>query len=162
MPAPSGLSGAALTAQALTGVASPRAARPRIGRRGLPMLSAIPLFAGLSKRHLRHVADLAEEVRFRDGTVMVRAGTPGRALYVIAEGRARVARGVVPIGRAIARLGPGDFFGEIALLDGGPRSASVVADGPVVAIRLMRGAFLKLMRSEPAIAMAVVQTLAQR
>ena len=123
MPAPKDLSLAELTAQALTGLAPPRPTRPTMGRRGMPLLSDIPLFAGLSKRHLRRVADLAEEVPFQDGRLMVQADSPGQALYVIAEGNARVFRGVVPTGRPIARLGPGDFFEEIALFDGGPRTA---------------------------------------
>ncbi len=151
-----------LTAQALTGLAPPHAARPTMGRRGVALLSQVPLFEGLSKRHLRHVADLAEEVRFGDGRIVVQAGSPGRAFYVIADGKANVFRTVLPSGRRIARLGPGDFFGEISLLDGGPRSATVVADGSVLAIRLMRGAFHKLLRSEPSIALAVMQGLANR
>jgi CRP-like cAMP-binding protein len=81
---------------------------------------------------------------------------------VSADGRAKVFRTIVATGRPIARLGPGEFFGEIALLDGGPRSATVVAEGDVRAIRLMRGAFHKLLRSEPGIALAIMQGLAAR
>ncbi len=161
MPMPS-MPPSDLTAQALTGLMPPPSARMTMGRKGIPLLGKVPLFSGLSKRHLRRLADLAEDVRFAGGRQIVQAGTPGKAFFVILEGNAKVYRGVVPTGRAIARLGPGDFFGELALLDGGPRTASVVADSRVTAVRLSRGAFQKLLKSEPDIAVAIMVGLARR
>jgi CRP-like cAMP-binding protein len=126
------------------------------------LLEGVPLFAGLSRRHVRRIASLSDEVRFRDGRVIVEAGTPGTTFFVLADGRAKVYRAKIASGRPIARLGPGDFFGEMALLDGGPRSATVVADGAVVAVRLSRSAFRKIVSREPSISLAVMGELASR
>ncbi len=154
-----------VTAQALAlgvGAAPDATGRPTMGRKGVHLLSNVPLFAGLSRRHLRRIADLAEEMRFGQGRIIVQSGAPGKAFYIIAEGRAKVVRSVTGSGRAIARLGPGDFFGEMALLDGGPRSASVVAEIPLTAIRLPRGPFRRLLQSEPAVALKIMEALASR
>jgi len=131
-----------------------------IGRRGLELLAGVPLFAGLSRPHLRRVARVAELVRYGAGRPVVRLGAKGSAIFVLAEGTVAVRRG--PSGRTIATLGPGDFFGELALLDGLPRSASVVATSPVVAIRIDRAPFLKLLRDEPVIGVRVMEALAGR
>jgi CRP-like cAMP-binding protein len=139
---------------------------PFVGRRNrsatIGLLQDVPLFAGLSRRHLRRIASLANEVRCRDGRVIVEAGTPGSAFYAIANGRAKVYRSKIPSGRPIARLGPGDFFGEMALIDGGPRSATVVADGDVLAVRLSRSTFKKVVAKEPSVALAIMAELAGR
>jgi CRP/FNR family transcriptional regulator len=137
-------------------------APPALGKDRIPLLAGIPLFEGLSRRHLGRLAKLAGEARFREGAMMVQAGRPGLAFHVILEGRARVVHGVLPTGRTIVRLGPGDYFGELALLDGGPRSASVVADTPVTTMRLPRGEFRRILRSEPDIALKLLQGLATR
>jgi CRP/FNR family cyclic AMP-dependent transcriptional regulator len=126
------------------------------------LLAEVPLFAGLSRRHLRRIAAAADEVRFRHGRAIVEAGLPGSAFYAIANGRAKVYRSKIPSGRAIARLGPGDFFGEMALIDGGPRSATVVADGEVLAVRLSRSAFKKVVAKEPSVALSIMAELAGR
>ncbi len=116
-------------------LASPgRGKRPTLGRRGVALLADVPLFAGLSRRHLRRLAGLAEEVPFGAGRTVVQNGSRGNAFYVIVEGTAKVLAGYST--RTFARLGPGDFFGELALLDGGPRTASVVAETPLVTIRI--------------------------
>src|SRR5205085_2399196 len=83
-----------------------------------------PIFTGLSKRHLRGIAGIARERRFQEKETVAEEGKPGNDFYVILGGQAKV----VKRGRTIATLFPGDFFGEIALLDGAPRSASVVAE----------------------------------
>lgn len=122
------------------------------------MLSSVPIFLGLSKRHLRKMAEISDEVEFRRGETIVQEGLLGETLYVLLEGQARVARG----GRTIARLYPGDFLGEIALLDGQPRVASVVAETPVVAVRIFRRAFLEVVRQEPVVAIPILEELARR
>jgi CRP-like cAMP-binding protein len=138
-----------------------RVSRPAgIGRHGLDLLARVPLFAGLSRPHLRRVARLAELVRYGEGRPIVRLGAKGSAVFVLAEGTVAVRRG--PSGRTIATLGPGDFFGELALLDGLPRSASVVSTSPVAAIRIERAPFLKLLRDEPVIGVRVMEALAGR
>jgi CRP-like cAMP-binding protein len=133
---------------------------PAMGRRGLELLRGVPLFAGLTTSHLRHVAKLAEAVRFAEGRPIVQRGAKGSSFYVLAEGTASVRKG--PSGRTVATLGPGAFFGELALLDGHPRSASVVATSPVTAIRIERPAFIALIRKEPVIGLRVMQGLTQR
>src|SRR5207344_1429042 len=103
---------------ALQGGASRRA----LDRQGVALLTTVPLFAELPRRHLRRLAGLAEQVRFGAGRTVVQNGSRGTGFYVIVEGTAKVTVGYS--NRAFARLGPGDFFGELALLDGGPRTAS--------------------------------------
>ena len=87
----------------------------------------------------------------------MRVGKPADAFYVILDGQARVE---VP-GRPVD-LASGDFFGEMALLDGEPRSATVVAVGEVYALTIGRAKFLKLLESEPKIALAIMATLTGR
>jgi CRP-like cAMP-binding protein len=130
----------------------------RLGKRGAGVLSGVPIFLGLSKRHLRRVAEISDEVSFRLGESIVQEGMLGETLYVLLQGEAKVSRG----GRTIARLYPGDFFGEIGLLDGGPRIASVVAETPVVAVRVFRHAFLDLVQQEPLLSISILAELARR
>jgi CRP-like cAMP-binding protein len=146
-------------------VGSPRGAEigePRdLNREGhdwLGTLEGVPLFEGLSKRHLRRIAKLAHVRRFVSGAAMVRAGEAGTAFFVLLDGTARV---VPPSGRA-RRLGAGSFFGEMALLDGAPRSAGVVAEGEVLTLTIGRSSFRKLLRAEPALTEALLRTLAAR
>jgi CPA1 family monovalent cation:H+ antiporter len=124
----------------------------------LGALAEVPLFEGLPKRQLRRVAKLARVRRFAPGSVMVRTGDPGRSFYVLLDGDAKVVR----TGAKSRRLGAGDYFGEMALLDGAPRSADVVADGEVLALTVGRNEFGKLLRAEPALAQTLLRTLAAR
>ena len=87
-------------------------------------MARAPLFASLPPRDLRSLAEVTSVERHQAGSTMVKEGAAGTAFFVILEGRAKVVIG----SRGIAGLGPGDFFGEISLLDGDPRTASVVAD----------------------------------
>jgi len=130
----------------------------RVGHDWLNTLADVPLFEGLSKRHLRRIAKLARIRRFADGAAMVRVGDAGRTFYVLLDGNAKVNRP----GRRSVRLGAGAFFGEMALLDDSPRSADVVADGEVLALTIDRPGFTKLLRSEPALSQALLRTLAAR
>jgi CRP-like cAMP-binding protein len=130
----------------------------RVGHDWLSTLAEVPLFNGLSKRQLRRIAKLARVRRFAPGSTMVRTGDPGKSFYVLLDGKARVVR---VNGRA-RRLGAGDYFGEMALLDGAPRSAAVVADGEVLALTIDRPGFMKVLRAEPALAQALLGTLAAR
>jgi CRP-like cAMP-binding protein len=130
----------------------------RLGHDWLGTLAEVPLFDGLSKRHLRRIAKLARIRRFGSGSAMVRAGDPGRSFYVVLDGNAKVVRP----GARSRRLGIGDYFGEMALLDDAPRSADVVADGEVLVLTIDRAGFAKLLRAEPALAQALLRTLAAR
>ena len=89
-----------------------------------------------------------------EGAAVVRIDDPGDTFYVILEGEAKV---VARSGRVLSRLYPGEFFGEISLLDGGPRTASVVAETPLLLSGLPRGAFQKLLMAEPAVAAKLLQ-----
>jgi CRP-like cAMP-binding protein len=130
----------------------------RVGHDWLGTLGDVPLFEGLSKRHLRRIAKLARIRRFAGGAAMVRVGDAGRSFYVLLDGNAKVTRP----GRRSVRLGPGAFFGEMALIDDSPRSADVVAEGEVLALTIDRTGFTKLLRSEPALSQALLRTLAAR
>jgi len=131
---------------------------PQMARGGPEALSDVPLFAGLTKRHLRHIADLSEEERFTEGTKLAEEGQAGDAFYVLLEGEAKVVRG----GRRIAALIPGDFFGEIALIDGGPRTASVIATTPITTLSITRKRFGKMLEEDPNITVAMLEELARR
>src|SRR5436190_2184104 len=123
-----------------------------MARGGPEALAGVPLFSGLSRRHLKHVASLAQEEEFDEGETLAEEGEAGDAFYVLMQGEARVERG----GRKIAGLLPGDFFGEIALIDGGPRTATVVAETPIQTMTIHRRRFQKMLEEDPSI---VVQML---
>jgi CRP/FNR family transcriptional regulator, cyclic AMP receptor protein len=111
----------------------------------LPVLARVPLFSALSQRQLRHVADLAELRRFKRDAQIVQAGAVGNAFYVIMDGRAEV---LTPSGHR-RTLQAGDFFGELSLLDGAPRAATVSATEALAAARISRAAFLRLLKEQP-------------
>jgi voltage-gated potassium channel len=128
-----------------------------MGAEWVPVLESVPLLAHLSKRHLRRVANLAQPVRFQANTAVVRKGTRGDAFFVIIDGEARVATST-----GVERLGALDFFGEMALIDGEPRSATVEAATEMLTMRIGREPFLKLLSSEPDIALGVMKELVRR
>jgi len=121
----------------------------------IPVLERVPLFQALSKRHLRGVARLAELKRFKDGAAVVRAGARGDAFYIVLDGKARVE---TPAGHK-HDLNAGDYFGELALLDGAPRAATVSSVGSMATARIPRTGFLKLLRDEPEIGVGLAQGL---
>ncbi|TMK30616.1 MAG: cyclic nucleotide-binding domain-containing protein [Actinobacteria bacterium] len=132
------------------------------GQPEVELLARVPLFAGLSQTHLRRVASLAQESSYNAGRVIVKRGDPGKAFYVIVDGEAKVVKGKIVTARREAQLGPGDFFGELSLLDGEPRAASVIASSPLTTIRIERAAFRRLLREEPDLALKVLEGMARR
>jgi CRP-like cAMP-binding protein len=124
----------------------------------VPILAGIPLFAGLSKRDLRRVAAVSVLRTVPRGSRIVREGEPGRAFYVLLNGTARVVIG----GAAVATLAPGQFFGELSLVDGGPRTATITAEEETAVLELSRAAFTGLLTDQPSIALALLRTLAGR
>jgi CRP/FNR family transcriptional regulator, cyclic AMP receptor protein len=126
------------------------------------LIGRVPLFEGLSRAHLGRVAALTEEVTYNPGRVIVKKDDPGRAFYVIVDGRARVVKGRIVTAREEAELGPGDFFGELALLDGEPRAATVIAATPLTTVRIERTAFRRLLREEPKLALRLLEGMARR
>jgi len=122
------------------------------------VLAEVPLFASLNQRHRRKVAGVANMRRFHDGAVLMKQGQAGDAMYVLLDGEVTVR----PPGLKAFTLGVGSFVGELALLDGGPRTATVVARGDVLALSIGRARFHKLLLSEPRIAVAIAEELARR
>ena len=121
----------------------------------LPVLGRVSLFKVLPQRHLKRVGRLAEMKRFSKGAQVVRAGARGDALYVILDGGAQVR---TPSGHT-RKLAAGDYFGELALLDGAPRAATVTATGVLTTARIGRTAFQKLLKEEPAIGVGLAHGL---
>lgn len=129
-----------------------------MAKRGQAVLERVPLFEDLSKGQLRGVRDLAEEVRYMEGASIVREGEPGDSFYVIVEGQAKVQRG----DKTLATLVPGEFFGEISLLDGGERTATVVSETPMALLEIKQRPFMKMLGKQPDIALKMMQGLAAR
>ncbi len=121
----------------------------------LLLLRHVGVFEALNEAHLHRVARLFTIERFADGDNVVIAGAPGDSLHVILNGRARVR---TPSGHT-ATLGADDCFGELALIDGAPRSATVTAVGELTTARLDRAAFTKLLKAEPGIAIGLLDGL---
>jgi CRP/FNR family cyclic AMP-dependent transcriptional regulator len=139
-------------------VRGPTEGSEQVAKRGLAVIERVPIFQGLTKPQLRNVRDLSDEVRYMQGATIVKQGDPGETFYVILEGEAKV----TVKNRKVASLYPGDFFGEISLLDPGPRTASVVAQTPVFLLELTRKKFFKMLDREPVMALRIGERLAQR
>jgi CRP-like cAMP-binding protein len=116
------------------------------------------VFANLSQRELRDVVRRSDRRTVRDGHVVVSEGAPGDDFYVLLAGSARVHRN----GREVTRLGPGAAFGELALLDAGPRTATVTADGQSELLVLRRREFVRLLDDMPSFARKMLAALAHR
>jgi len=126
--------------------------------RRLELLASVPLFAGSSKRQLRGVLDWTQEYRYEPGATIVHEGAKGDELFLLLEGKAGVSRS----GKALTRLTAGDFFGEMAVIDGRPRTATVVADGPVDCLVLKQKDFKALLEGDPLLAWNLLGSLAAR
>jgi CRP-like cAMP-binding protein len=128
--------------------------------RGSPidLLGEIPLFRGCSKDELRHIDRAATRADYPAGHVLCTEGSVGRELIMIVEGVAAVARG----GAHITDVGAGAFIGEMSLLDGGPRSATVTATTEIQALVLPSREFWQVIDTVPAIAHSLLATLAER
>lgn len=123
------------------------------------VLAEIPLFSHVSSRHVRKIASHGTVVRFEPASEIVRAGQPGDAFYVVLDGKGSVLRGR---GRPRIGIGIGAYFGELALIDGEPRSATVRADTEMTCLRLSRKVFLQVLKDEPSVALALLQELSAR
>jgi CRP-like cAMP-binding protein len=121
-------------------------------------LVSVPLFSGLSRRELKRCGQVAKSVSFDAGDVIAEEGEEGLAFYVITSGEASVKRR----GKNAATLIPGDFFGEVSLLDGGPRTATVVANTPLTCLSILRWDFRNLLEKEPSLAPKILKELAKR
>lgn len=127
-------------------------------RRSAVALAGVPMFVGFSSKHLNRLASEADELDLAAGQTIVREGDPGEALFVVLEGQAKVVRA----GKRVGIVIPGDFFGELSALDGGPRTASVIAETPVRLLRLFRHTLKRLMDDEPQVTIKLVDGIARR
>ncbi len=122
------------------------------------VLKKVPLLSHLSQRHLNRIATLGSE-RTRDaGKILAQQGTPGLEFFLLLEGRARVERD----GKILARLSPGDCFGEMSLLDYQLRSATVIAETPVVLLIIHTRSFHRLLDEAPGLQKKLLVTLSER
>jgi CRP-like cAMP-binding protein len=120
------------------------------------VLAELPLFEGVGRRQLNKIAALARVDSYDPGTVVIQEGEPGDGFHLILGGKARV------LAKRPKVLRTGNYFGEMALLDGAPRSATVVADTELQTMKIPRAPFLRLLRSEPGITLALLTRLAGR
>jgi CRP-like cAMP-binding protein len=122
------------------------------------LLAGAPLLAGVDAAGLDAIAQRVVEVEFPKDHVIARQGEVGTGFFMVARGAVRVVRD----GTTITRLGPGDFFGELSVLDGRPRVAQVVADEPTVCLALATWDFEAVVKEQPAVALAILRGLAGR
>ena len=122
------------------------------------LLKSVPLFEHCSRRDLGKIAAITEEVAVEDGTVLITEGDRGREFFVIISGEVEVRRR----GRKVAALGPGTYFGEIALLSQQPRTATVTAVTPLHVLVIGDRAFVDLLDEIPELWLKVARSLAER
>jgi CRP-like cAMP-binding protein len=134
------------------------AGRGRADRKLVEQLKTVPLFSGCSTRELASLGRFLHEVDFPAGRQIVQEGRTGTGLHVIIEGETKVVVG----DRTRRRLGPGAFFGEISLLDRGPRTATVVAETPVRTLTLSAWNFRAALKEHPSMAVKMLEELASR
>jgi len=127
-------------------------------RNALPDLAQVPLFSACSKRDLQQIARRAEIVDVPAGKVLVREGAAGAEFFVILEGTAEVSMH----GEKVAGLGPGAFFGDLALLDKAPRNATVTAVTPMELMVLGQREFAAMIDEVPGFAHKLLSGLAHR
>ncbi len=123
----------------------------------MTVLGAVPVFHDLSTKQLKKVVELAEVARFMAGATIVKQGDIGDSFYVVLTGEAKV----VASGRTVNRMVPGDYFGEISLLDGGPRTASVQAETEMTLVIITQKGFLGLLTKDPEITICLLEGMAR-
>jgi CRP/FNR family cyclic AMP-dependent transcriptional regulator len=122
------------------------------------LLSKVPLFTECTRKELETISRAAKEVTHQTGRVIAREGDSGVGFFMILEGSAKVDVG----GHERTTLGPGDFFGEISLLDEGPRTATVTAETPTRMLAIPAWSFKGLIEQYPSIAVKMLKVVAQR
>jgi CRP/FNR family cyclic AMP-dependent transcriptional regulator len=122
------------------------------------LLARTRLFAGVDAAGLERIAARVTELDVRADRVIARQGEIGTGFFLIVSGGVRVVRD----GETLARLGPGDFFGELSVLDGRPRIAQVVSSGPTTCLALASWDFEAVVQEQPSVAMAILRELAGR
>lgn len=131
----------------------------RIPPEGIEMLAQRPLFAGLSRKELESIAALGFTLEIPANQVLTQEGAIGQEAFLIVSGNARCSVGDQV---EVANLGPGDLFGEMSLLDGNRRSATVIADTNMIVTVFERREFIRLVETSPTVAMKLLATMAAR
>jgi CRP/FNR family transcriptional regulator, cyclic AMP receptor protein len=124
----------------------------------LQMLEKVPIFSSLTDRQLRLLAKDALERSYAEGTAVVKQGEKGIAFYLLLDGQCEVKRNA----RRLATLGPGQFFGEMALFDNAPRSADVFATKPTRCLVLSKWEFWAVAMTEPRMLRGMLEETARR
>jgi CRP/FNR family cyclic AMP-dependent transcriptional regulator len=124
----------------------------------IPTLERMPLFKGLSPQELQDLAERFDDATFLAGHGVITEGMSGPEFFIILDGSASV----LIDDQVVATLGPGDFFGEVAALDGGPRTASVKADSQLRCVTLPTGGLRPFLLDHPLVAVNLVPEIARR
>ena len=131
----------------------------RLGRnQKVDLIRAVPLFTHCTRAELAEVTKIADEIDVPEGKELMREGDRGREFFVLLEGNASVHQG----GRKVNTLGPGDFFGEIALVSQSPRTATVTTTTPARLLVITASSFRSLLDHQPRIQLRVLEALADR
>lgn len=134
------------------------ARRERASADKVELLRGISLFSGCTPTELARLAQLFDESRRAAGTTLVREGKPGSEFFVIIDGRAEATLR----GEHLATFGPGDFFGEMSLLEVAPRAATVVAETDLSLLVLEPRGFASLLAAAPTVGMKMMRSMSQR
>ncbi len=121
-------------------------------------LARVPIFSNCTEPEIAAIAGVAQESQFAPGQIIVTQGTPGQAFYLILEGRVEILRD----GTSLGAFGPGDFFGEMSLLDQAPRSATIRAIDATTCLMLSSWDFKSLLERHPSIAIKLLEVLSRR
>lgn len=121
-------------------------------------LARVPIFGNCTPEEIRAITAVAQESEFQPGQIIVTQGTPGQAFYLILSGRVEILRD----GTSLGAFSPGDFFGEMSLLDQAPRSATIRAIEPTTCLMLSSWDFKALLEKYPSIAVKLLEVLSRR
>ena len=124
----------------------------------LDLLEQVPLFSGVSREGLEELGAIADEIDVPAGTALTHEGYREGFFFIVIEGSVRIERG----GRLVNIIGAGDYLGEIALLDGGPRTATATTETPCRLLSLTYAMFHELLDSSPSIRTAILESVGQR
>jgi CRP-like cAMP-binding protein len=126
------------------------------------ILRRVPFFAEIEPSKLKLLAFMSERVSFDDGKIVCRQGDPGDAAYLIIDGEADIVLEGPAGPLTVATLGANEIVGEMAILTSAPRNATVRAKGRLVALRIAKDPFMRMVREFPTMAVSIMQELAHR
>jgi CRP/FNR family transcriptional regulator, cyclic AMP receptor protein len=127
--------------------------------RRLRLLAGVPLFVGLTRRQLGKLLVKLFEKNYTGGETVFREGDPGKALFIVLDGRIAIVRSVDGVEKTLASLGPGAYFGELALIDDQPRFAAARAEEETILLILYKSHFDDLIEGQKALAIRVMENL---